>query len=141
MDPTLRKSPGAVSGRFCAYLVLAAILLTLAVCALSAIFIRTIDSLLAYAGEEEFAEIFSQLERADLDPHGLIPFLLALVFLLVIGLLIRKIGRWAAIPAVLLGIVLFVLSFAAAVWFTDVNGIRFGTVMLSLIDMIRAGAF
>ena len=141
MDPTSRKEPGKISVRFCAYLVLISILVTLAICAMSAIFIRTIDSILLYAGEAEFSEIFSQLERADLDPHGLIPFALTLGFVLVIGLLIRKIGRWAVIPAVLLGVVLLVLAFAAAVWFTDVNGIRFGTVMLSLIDMIRAGAF
>lgn len=141
MDPIPRTNSGKIPVRFTAYLVLIAILLTLAVCALSAVFIRSVDSILAYAGEAEFAEVFAQLDDADLDPHGVIPFLLALVFLLVIGLLIRKIGRWAVIPAVLLGIVLFVLSFAAAVWFTDVNGIRLGTVVLSLLDMIEAGAF
>ncbi|MBQ8512104.1 MAG: hypothetical protein IJ497_05790 [Clostridia bacterium] len=135
------KAPAKVSARFISYLILAAILLTLSVCALSAVFIRSIDSILAYAGQDQFADIFSQLEDADLDPHGVIPFVLALCFLLVIGLLVKKIGRWAVIPSVLLGIVLFVLSFAAAVWFTDVNGIRFGTVMLSLVDMIEAGAF
>lgn len=139
MDPVPKTKSGKV--RFGAYLILGAILITLAVCALSAVFIRSVDSILAYAGEEQFAVIFSQLDDADLDPHGLIPFILALVFLLMIGFLMKKIGRWAIIPAVFLGIVLAVLSFAAAVWFTDVNGIRFGTVMLSLIGMIEAGAF
>lgn len=135
------KAPAKVSARFVSYLILTALLLTLAVCALAAVFIRNMDSILAYAGQTQFADIFAQLDNADLDPHGVIPFVLALVSLSVIGLFVKKIGRWAVIPSVLLGIVLFVLSFAAAVWFTDVNGIRFGTVMLSLIDMIEAGAF
>lgn len=141
MDPIPRKTSGKFPIRFAAYVVLIAILITLAVCALASVLIRSADSILLAAGEEQFADIFSQLENAELDTHGTIPFLLALAFLLIIGLLIRKIGRWAVIPAVILGIVLFALSFAAAVWFTDVNGIRFGTVMLSLFDMIEAGAF
>ena len=141
MDPTPRPIKGKFPVRAAAYTVLAAILMTLAVCALSAVLIRSVDSFLLAAGQTEFAEIFAQLEDADLDAHGAIPFLLALLLLAVIALLIRKIGGWAAIPAILLGALLFVLALAASVWFTDVNGIRFGTVVLSLLDLIEAGAF
>ncbi len=141
MDPVPRRTNEKFPFRAAAYLILAAVLMTLAVCALSAVLIRSMDSFLLYAGQEDFAGIFAQLEDAELTPHGTIPFLLALLFLTIIGLLIRKIGGWSVIPAILLGILLITASLAAAVWFTDVNGIRFGTVMLSLLDMIQAGAF
>jgi len=141
MDPVPRRTNRKFPIRAAAYLLLSAVLMTLAVCALSAVLIRSVDSVLLHAGQEDFAEIFAQLEDAELEPNGTIPLILALLFLTAIGLLILKIGGWAVIPAVLLGILLFVLSLAAAVWFTDVNGIRFGTVVLSLLDLMEAGAF
>lgn len=139
MDPNPVRKSGKFPVRLIAYTVLAAILMTLAVCALAAVLIRSVDSMLLAAGQEDFAEIFSQLEDAELDPHGTIPFLLWLVFVPAMGLLSRKIGRWTVIPAVLLGLIVFAASLAAALWFTDVNGIRFGTVILSLADLLGSG--
>ena len=141
MDPVPQTSSGRFPIRFLAYLVLGAILMALSVCALASVLIRSVDSLLLAAGEPDFAEIFAQLETADLDTHGVIPFVLALLFLLAIGLLFRKIRWWTVIPAIPLGIVLFALSLAASVWFTDVNGIRVGTVVRSLADLLEAGIF
>lgn len=139
MDPNPVRKSGKFPVRLIAYTVLAAILMTLAVCALAAVLIRSVDSMLLAAGQEDFAEIFSQLEDAELDPHGIIPFLLWLAFVPAMGLLSRKIGRWTVIPAVLLGLIVFAASLAAALWFTDVNGIRFGTVILSLADLLGSG--
>ena len=139
MDSNPVRKSGKFPMRLFAYTVLAAILMTLAVCALAAVLIRSVDSMLLAAGQEDFAEIFSQLEDAELDAHGMIPFLLWLVFVPAIGLLSRKIGRWTVIPAVLLGLIVFAASLAAALWFTDVNGIRFGTVILSLADLLGSG--
>jgi hypothetical protein len=104
-------------------------------------FEKSVDSLLLAAGEPDFAEIFAQLETADLDTHCVIPFVLALIFLLVIGLLFRKIRWWTVIPAIPLGLVLFALSLASSVWSTNVNGIRVGTVVRSLADLLEAGIF
>lgn len=136
MDPIPAKKRKKFPTRLAAYTVLAAILMTLAVCALSAVLIRSMDSFLLYCGEEDFAGIFAQLEDAELDAHGIIPFLLWLVFVLCMGLLSRKIGRWTWIPALILGVFVFLLSLAAAMWFTDVNGIRFGTVLASLAELM-----
>lgn len=141
MDPIPTKNREKFPVRLASYTVLAAILMTLGVCALAAVLIRSVDSILVYAGQPEFADIFAQLENAELDAHGEIPFLLWLVFVVGMGLLSRKIGRWTVIPAVLLGMIVFLLSFTAAVWFTDVNSIRFGTVVLSLADLLEAGVF
>lgn len=141
MDHIPRCTNMKFTVRAVSYLILFAVLLTLIVCALSAVLIRSVDSVLLHFGQEDFAEIFAQLEDAELDPHGIVPFGLAVLFWFLVSLMRRKIGGWAAIPAVLLGIVLFAASLAASVWFADVNGIRFGTVAMSLLDMILAGAF
>jgi len=141
MDPIPTKQQRKFPVRLAAYTVLAAILMTLAVCALSAILIRSVDSFLMYAGQTDLAEIFAQLEDAELDAHGEIPFVLWMLFLLSMGLLSRKIGAWTWIPALILGLMIAVLSLAAALWFTDVNSIRFGTVVLSLMNLLDAGIF
>ena len=139
MDPNPVKIRKKFPIRLAAYTVLAAILMTLAVCALAAVLIRSVDSMLLAAGQEDFAEIFTQLENAELDAHGTIPFLLWLIFVPAMGLLSRKIGRWTWIPAVILGLIVFAASLAAALWFADVNSIRFGTVILSLADLLGSG--
>lgn len=136
-NPTKRRFPV----RLASYTVLAALLMTLAVCALSSILIRSVDSFLLAAGQTEFADIFAQLGDADLDAHWLIPFVFWLAFVLSMGLLSRKIGAWAILPGILLGLIVLFLSAGAALWFTDVNGIRFGTVVLSLGRLLEAGIF
>ena len=141
MDHIPRRTGVKFSVRAVSYLILFAVLMTLIVCALSAVLIRSVDSVLLYFGQEDFAEIFAQLEDADLAPHFIIPFVLAVLFWLLVSLMRRKIGAWTAIPAAVLGIVLFAVSLAVSVWFADVNGIRLGTVALSLFDLIQAGAF
>ena len=141
MDHIPRRTGVKFSIRAVSYLILFAVLMTLIVCALSAVLIRSVDSILLYFGQEDFSEIFAQLEDADLAPHFIVPFVLAVLFWFLVGLMRRKIGGWAAIPAAVLGIVLFAASLAASVWFADVNGIRLGTVALSLFDLVQAGAF
>lgn len=141
---------------FAAYVLLAATLSVLAVCALSAQLIRSVDDVLptlapALGIDSEtadfLADVFSQLDDAKLSVHHEVPALLSFLFALGIGLFLRA-GRKARhcpfalfiLGAVLIGIVLFALSLGVSVWLTDVNDIRFGDVLHSLSEMIRAGA-
>lgn len=39
----------------------------------------------------------------------------------------------------LLGVILFLLLTAATIWFTEVNDIRFGKVMVNLVALLKAG--
>ena len=43
------------------------------------------------------------------------------------------------IGAVLVGLIFAAVSLTLSVWMTDVNDIRFGDIVRSLLDMIRAG--
>lgn len=140
---------------FFAYVLLISILLTIAACALSATIIRSIDDILPdiapVLGIDSgtaavLADIFSQLDDANLSVHHEVPAVLSFLFTLGIGLMIRAGYRSERCPFALVvilasvtGLLFALFSLILSVWMTDVNDIRFGDVVLSLAKMIRAG--
>lgn len=152
----LQPKPRLSRKLFFAYVLLASVLTTIAICAFSAQCIRRIDDILPAAAPtlgidsetaDFLADVFSQLDEAELSVHHEVPALLAFLFSLGIGLFLRagKTSRHCpfalfVLAAVIIGIILFVFSLGVSVWLTDVNDIRFGDVLLSLSKMIRAGA-
>lgn len=142
---------------FAAYVLLVTALLTIALCALSAMTIRGIDDVIAHLSPafgldsetaEMLAAIFSQLDHAELSVHHEIPALLALVFTTVIGLILRA-GKsvrkihfaWFILIAAVVGVIFAVFSLGASIWMTDVNDIRFGDVVLSLSELLKSDIF
>ena len=120
------------------------------------LFIRSIDDILGGAegllGEDAdtFGQIFNQLKTAEVELPSIM--LLILCLLETAGVLrfvrgkkegnlsrkkriLRGIG--IALPA-LIGLLLIVVT---TLWFTDVNGIRFGTVVKFLFDALQHGVF
>lgn len=142
---------------FLAYVLLAAVIATIVICALSAVAIRSIDDLIPKAAplldlDEETAEmlsaIFAQLDHAELSVHHEIPAIFSLIFSFGIGMILRAGLKIRRIPfalfvtaAVLIGLILAVFSLAVSIWMTDVNDIRFGDVMLSLSELLSSGIF
>lgn len=140
---------------FAAYVILAAVLASITICALSAQIIRSIDNILpsiapslGIDGETAsfLADVLSQLDDANLSVHHEAPALLSFLFSLAIGLILRA-GKRSRCPlplliiaAVVIGLILFALSLGVSVWLTDVNDIRFGDFLLSLTKTVRAGA-
>lgn len=140
---------------FFAYVLLVSVLATITLCALSAMTIRGIDDVLSAFGtkfglDAETADmlsvVFAQLDHAELSVHHEVPAILSLLFSLCIGQMLRA-GKKAVrfpfaltiIGAVLVGLIFAAVSLTLSVWMTDVNDIRFGDIVRSLLDMIRAG--
>ena len=135
---------------FFAYVVLIALLFTVLTGSLTATVIRGVDDLLVRLAETDrslslFATIFSALDTAELDVHGLIPAILAFCFTFGVAVLLRKArkkgGFWFVVSIVLavpVGLILFAVSLAVSVLLTEVNDIRFGTVLLSLYRNLDA---
>lgn len=99
---------------------------------------------------ERYAAIFYQLKRASLN----LPLVLTGVLCLPLGMLSARITRGraaaAALPAhravriaavALLWLVLALPLFALTLWFTEVNDVLFGRVMLVLINALSNGVF
>lgn len=92
-----------------------------------------------------FASVFSSLDRAALAIHALPAFAVLLPGALLTGLLIRNL-RKSSIPlralrvclAILIALIFLLTALAAALFMTDVNGIRLGRVVLSLIQNFDA---
>jgi len=135
---------------FFVYVLLAALLLTILSSSLSATFIRGIDDILVRLAEEDrslrmFAEVFASLDRAVLEVHALIPGILAFVFSLGVGMILRT-GRKhggvrfvvSIVLAVPVGILLFAVSLAVSVLLTEVNDIRFADLAFSLAENLDA---
>ena len=129
---------------FLVYVVLAALLLTILCGSLTATVIRSVDNILARLAEDDrslstFVTVFSALDSAVLEVHSLIPGLLAFIFSLGVGMIVR-IGRKKGgvrfavclILAVIAGILLFIVSLAVSILLTEVNDIRFADLLLSL---------
>ena len=134
---------------FAAYVLLAAILLTILTGSLTATAIRSIDDILARLAEDApdlsmFVTVFSALDFAKLEVHGLIPGIFAFVFSLGVGLILRsgrkKGGRRFVLSIVLavpVGILLFAVSLAVSILLTEVNDIRFADILFSLADNLE----
>ena len=120
------------------------------------LFIRSIGDILGGAegllgkDADTFGQIFNQLKTAEVELPSIM--LLILCLLETAGVLrfvrgkkegnlskksriLRGIG--IALPA-LIGLLLIVVT---TLWFTDVNGIRFGTVVKFLYDALQHGVF
>lgn len=134
---------------FVVYVLLAALLLTILCGSLTATVIRSVDDILARFAEEDrsltmFVTVFSALDSAELEVHGLIPGLLAFVFSLGVGMILRT-GRkkggarfvLSIVLAVAAGLILFAVSLAVSILLTEVNDIRFADLLLSLYDNLE----
>jgi hypothetical protein len=129
---------------FFVYILLATLLLTILCTSLTAVIFRSVDDILARLAEnddslEDFVEVFSSLDRAVLEVHSLIPGLLAFIFSLGVGMIIRtgcKKGGFrfvlCIILAVIVGVILFAVSLAVSLLLTEVNDIRFADLLISL---------
>lgn len=134
--------------------VIATVLIGIAV----AVFLRSIGDLLTLLGPvfglgdkdvDTYSAIFNQLKAASLN----LPLMLTGVLCLPLGALsarilhgpaaapsqpTRKAGRIVAV--VVLWVILALPLFAVTLWFTEVNDVRFGRVLLVLVNALLAGA-
>ncbi|MBR5313085.1 MAG: hypothetical protein IKU40_09405 [Clostridia bacterium] len=144
-DPSHPVSKKSMSRKlFFVYVLLTALLLTILCGSFTATVIRSVDNILARLAEDDrslstFVTVFSALDSAVLEVHSLIPGLLAFIFSLGVGMIVR-IGRKKGgvrfavclILAVIAGILLFIVSLAVSILLTEVNDIRFADLLLSL---------
>ena len=103
---------------------------------LVSIFIRNLDGILHLAmGQdgESYAAIFGQLQDAELT----LPIIVILLLSVLFAILISRTQK--IVPALLLGLVAVIILFVVSLWFTNVNSIRFGTVLLFLLNALRYG--
>lgn len=146
-DPSIPIPEKSMSRKlFFAYVTLIALLFAVLTGFLTATVIRGIDDLLASIdGMGSFATVFSSLDTAVLEVHGLIPAILAFLFTFGVALIVRK-GRKkggarfvvSIILAVPVGLILFAVSLAVSVLLTEVNDIRFGAILVSLYKNLDA---
>lgn len=130
------------------YVLLATLLLTILCTSLTAVMFRSVDNILARLAEddrslEDFVEVFASLDRAVLEVHALIPGLLAFLFSLGIGTIIRMGKKKGGIRFVLsilfavpVGLILFAVSLVVSLLLTEVNDIRFWDLLISLSQNI-----
>ena len=101
----------------------------------------------AHGGEivSTLSRVFSALETARIVPRVFVPFL----FCLAGTALARKASRSGKkggpssvlrIAAAFGCVMLMIWALVLTLWLTDVNGIRFGDVLVSLLRTIRSGA-
>lgn len=126
----------------------AASLLTSVFCtAVPTVFIRNIGSLIQSAGQlfglnyseiKQFGEIFDQLKDASvLPPYWLTALIFAAGIAAALWALSGTKRRLTAVAVV--WILLLIPLTVLLLWFTLVNGLRFGTVISALIRLLSAG--
>lgn len=89
--------------------------------------------------DEQFSAIFAQICGGALKSPVLV--LMAIAFPAACGL--RKMGqckRWQILTGIL-WMLLWLLLLVSALLLTRVNGIRFGDVLVSLLDILQKGGF
>lgn len=89
-----------------------------------------------------FSEIFGQLRSAMLDlPMGIAGSVCLLFSGFAAAFLSGKPSPKAGriVTVCVLGVMIFLLLTAVTIWFTEVNDIRFGKVMTSLVSLLNAG--
>ncbi len=109
-----------------------AALLSLAVSMTARLLLRNLSLFLA--ADEQFAAIFSQLRTADIGTPILLLYALSLAYCFPAAKLKRRF-------AVVIGLLVFMILLLLALYASSVNGILFGDVLLSLIDVIGKGGF
>ena len=115
-------------------LIAASAALTLAASVTARLLLRNVAFFLYLAAEEQFAAIFSQLRSADIRPPIILLYILSLVYCFAAAKLKRG-------TVILTGLLVFILLLAIALLAASVNGILFGDVLISLIDVISKGGF
>ena len=86
------------------------------------------------------AEIFGALQTAQIVPNPFLPGILLLAGFWLASCLLRNRNGWKICLAVLLLLLIMAGAFVLTLWLTDVNGIRFGTVVRSLLGYLKSGA-
>lgn len=89
--------------------------------------------------DQDFYQIFAQIADADMAVPVLAIFIVSF-FYCMLGGHWQAAGTGGTVAAVLVGIVVWLVLWVAALFFTEVNQIRFGDVLISLLDMIQKGA-
>ena len=130
-DPSVPIPRRSMSRKlFFIYVLLAAILLTILSCSFAATILRGIDDILEHLAENDpsltmFAEIFSSLDHAVFEIHALIPAILALLFSLGVGMILRNGKKHGGVRfivsivlSILIGLLLFVISLAVSILLT-----------------------
>ena len=123
---------------------------------LTVLLLKRLDAVLLFLGSRiapdepivgTLSRIFSALRTASVRPQILLPLLPALaasaVLLCGTGFLPgpgRKPGGIRTALSLLLWLLFSLAAFALTLWLADVNGIRFGDVVLSLLRTVRSGA-
>lgn len=117
--------------------VLLALLLTAAELVLAVLLIRNLGGMIRLVtGAETLAQIFGQLRSARIVPPVFLPLGLWLIFCLSSAR-----SGWSRKRTLLLALPLGLLLFACVLCFSVVNGVRFGSVLLSLIRYASRGLF
>lgn len=124
---------------------------------LSVLLLKRLDAVLLLIGRaaapgepvvETLARVFSALRKASVIPRIFPAVLLCLTAAVLLFAGDRRRTdpergwgrRLYRILSVLLAVLLFIAAFLLTLWRTDVNGIRFGDVVTSLICTVRSGA-
>lgn len=152
--PTLRSS----ARRAVLRILLPAVLMQGAAALLSVLFIRRLDAAVRVIGEAaapgepligDLSRIFSALRTASVVPGILPAFLPCLAAACLAAWGWRKPDparekcprrRIPAVLTLLFVPILFLAALLLTLWFADVNGVRFGGVVSSLIRTVRSGA-
>ena len=124
--------------------------------AVSVFLLKRLDEVLRFLGQriapgepivELLSRVFSALRSASVRPRVLLPFLPALVaaalLLIGAGLYPRRSpgpGKLRILFSAAGWLILSAAVLLLTLWLTEVNGIRFGDVVLSLVRTVRSGA-
>ena len=121
--------------RFSSAIIPSIILFTLTLL-LTAILIHNLGDVIRFVlgqAGEDYAVIMDQLQTAELS----LPYILIAVLSLLLGLLLTQ--RKKGFLSFLIGFIAVIILVIIALYFTDINTIRFGTVLRFLINAIRHG--
>ena len=86
----------------------------------------------------QFYAIFAQLQDARMDSPLLLLLVVAFLYSLLAVWLCGR-SRWGCVAAILLGTLVWALLVSVAMYATKVNGILFGDVLVSLLNVLQKG--
>ena len=88
--------------------------------------------------DPQFSAIFAQIADAPMQPPLLLLLVLSWLYCLLGDHWATK-GRGGKIAAIAVGIVVWLLLLVGSILLTEVNAIRFGDVLFSLLKLLRSG--
>lgn len=115
--------------------ILLAAIVAVSVVLLSQVLLRNLFLLLSF--DDQFFAIFAQIRRAPMWPPVLTVLILSSAASAMVTLLWRK--RRLRFLAVIAGVFSWLLVLGTTIMLTRVNGIRFGNVLFSLLDLMEKG--